>query len=137
MSGRGRGKNRQRVHRKEIQNEQGAVCADGKIAGEGGCTTPLLGKGGGVRYRGSRRLCRSISGVGALDLVDSDTVCESNLNRQIIALHSTIGRSKTEVMRERIFDINPQINVNVYNCFFMPQNAGEFPFPNMIMWWMR
>lgn len=68
------------------------------------------------------------SGVGALDLIDSDTVCESNLNRQIIALHSTIGRSKTEVMRERIFDINPQINVNMYNCFFLPQNAGEFPF---------
>ncbi len=81
---------------------------------------------GGVGGYAVEALARS--GVGALDLVDSDTVCESNLNRQIIALHSTIGRSKTEVMRERIFDINPQINVNVYNCFFMPQNAGEFPF---------
>ena len=81
---------------------------------------------GGVGGYAVEALARS--GVGALDLVDSDTVCESNLNRQIIALHSTIGRSKTEVMRERIFDINPQINVNVYDCFFLPQNAGEFPF---------
>ena len=68
---------------------------------------------GGVGGYAVEALARS--GVGALDLVDSDTVCESNLNRQIIALHSTIGRSKTEVMRERIFDINPQINVNVYD----------------------
>ena len=80
---------------------------------------------GGVGGYAVEALARS--GVGALDLIDSDTVCESNLNRQIIALHSTIGRSKTADMRERIFDINPQINVNVYDFFFLPQNAGEFP----------
>ena len=51
------------------------------------------------------------SGVGALDLIDNDVVSESNINRQIIALHSTVGRLKTEVMAERVKDINPQITV--------------------------
>lgn len=68
------------------------------------------------------------SGVGALDLIDSDTVSESNLNRQLIAVHSTIGRYKVDVMAERIRDINPQAAVQVYRCFFLPENAGQFPF---------
>lgn len=54
------------------------------------------------------------SGVGALDLIDDDRVCLSNINRQIIATHSTVGRYKTDVMKERILDINPQAQVTVH-----------------------
>ena len=68
------------------------------------------------------------SGVGALDLIDSDQVCETNLNRQIIALRSTIGRDKVDVMKERIADINPACKVNVRKCFFLPENSHEFDF---------
>ncbi len=68
------------------------------------------------------------SGVGALDLIDNDTVCLSNINRQIIATRKTVGRYKTEVMKERILDINPAAIVQVYQCFFLPENAGQFPF---------
>ena len=68
------------------------------------------------------------SGVGAFDLIDNDTVCLSNLNRQIIATHKTIGQYKTEVMRDRILDINPEAVVRVYNCFFLPEHADDFPF---------
>ena len=67
-------------------------------------------------------------GVGAFDLIDNDRVSLTNLNRQIIALHSTIGRYKTEVMRERMLDINPDADVRIRNCFFLPENASEFPF---------
>ncbi|MDE7299099.1 MAG: tRNA threonylcarbamoyladenosine dehydratase [Lachnospiraceae bacterium] len=81
---------------------------------------------GGVGGYAAEALARS--GVGELDLIDDDRVCLSNLNRQIIALHSTVGRLKTEVMRERILDINPEAVVHVHNCFFLPENAGEFPF---------
>ncbi len=68
------------------------------------------------------------SGVGALDLIDNDTVAPSNLNRQIIATRSAIGKYKTEVMRDRIADINPEAEVRVYNCFVLPDNIGTFPF---------
>lgn len=68
------------------------------------------------------------SGVGALDLIDDDRVCLTNLNRQIIATHKTIGRYKTDVMRERILEINPAAEVRVHQCFFLPDNAGQFPF---------
>ena len=68
------------------------------------------------------------SGIGAFDIVDSDTVDVSNLNRQIIATQSAIGRSKVDVMRERMLDINPDVTVNVHPCFFLPENAGDFDF---------
>lgn len=68
------------------------------------------------------------SGVGALDLIDDDKVCLTNLNRQIIATHKTIGRYKTDVMRERILEINPEAEVRVHQCFFLPENADQFPF---------
>lgn len=68
------------------------------------------------------------SGVGAFDLIDNDTVCESNINRQIIATTKTVGRYKTEVMKERILEINPEAEVTVHNCFFLPENADDFPF---------
>ncbi len=63
------------------------------------------------------------AGVGSFILVDSDTVSESNINRQLIALHSTLGRAKTEVVKERILDINPQALVITHQLFFLPENA--------------
>ena len=68
------------------------------------------------------------AGIGEFDLCDDDEVAESNLNRQIIATHSTIGMPKVEVMRQRMLDINPNVKVNVYQCFFLPENSDNFPF---------
>ncbi len=68
------------------------------------------------------------SGVGAIDLIDKDVVSLSNINRQIIALRSTVGRKKTEVAAERIKDINPEIAVRCFDTFFLPENADEFDF---------
>lgn len=68
------------------------------------------------------------TGVGTLDLIDNDTVSLTNINRQIIATHSTIGMEKTEAAKNRIFDINPDIKVNVYNTFYTPETSAEFDF---------
>ena len=68
------------------------------------------------------------SGVGTLDLVDNDMVAESNLNRQLIALRSTLGKAKVEVAKERVLDINPDCKVNTYKCFYLPEEADKFPF---------
>ncbi|SES94276.1 tRNA A37 threonylcarbamoyladenosine dehydratase [Pseudobutyrivibrio sp. C4] len=68
------------------------------------------------------------SGVGHFDLVDNDTVSLTNINRQIIATHSTVGRQKVEVMKERMLDINPNADISIHQCFFLPENAHEFPF---------
>lgn len=68
------------------------------------------------------------SGVGAFDLIDDDKVCLTNLNRQIIATRSTVGKYKIDVMMERMKDINPDVEVQVHKCFFLPENADSFPF---------
>ena len=68
------------------------------------------------------------SGIGSFVLVDSDIVNITNINRQIIATHDTIGRYKTEVMKERILSINPEAEVEIRNCFFLPENREEFDF---------
>lgn len=68
------------------------------------------------------------SGVGSFDLIDDDKVCLTNLNRQIIATRKTVGKYKTDVMKERMLEINPDIDVRTHKCFFLPQNADEFPF---------
>ena len=68
------------------------------------------------------------SGVGALDLVDNDTVALTNLNRQIIATHDTIGRAKVEVAAERVKSIDPEIAVRTYRTFYLPETAGMFDF---------
>lgn len=88
-------------------------------------TVAIFGVGGVGGYA-AEALARS--GVGSLVLIDHDTVALSNLNRQIIALHSTIGRYKTEVMAERIRDINPDIRVEERRCFYLPQTADQFDF---------
>lgn len=67
-------------------------------------------------------------GVGAFDLIDNDTVNITNINRQIIATHETLGRYKTEVMKERILSINPEAKVNIHNTFYLPENSAEFDF---------
>ena len=90
-----------------------------------GCRVAVFGIGGVGGY-----VCEALarSGVGALDLIDNDRVCASNINRQIIATVKTVGRYKTDVMKERILDINPKAAVNTYECFFLPGNASDFPF---------
>lgn len=79
---------------------------------------------GGVGSYAAEALARS--GVGALALFDDDSVCLTNINRQIIATHKTIGRKKAEVMAERIADINPRAKVETHICFYGAENAGEF-----------
>ncbi len=81
---------------------------------------------GGVGGFVTEALARS--GVGQLTLIDNDTVNESNINRQVIALHSTMGMLKTEAFKNRLTDINPDIIVNTCNCFFLPENKDEFDF---------
>lgn len=68
------------------------------------------------------------SGIGKISIVDNDVVNESNINRQIIALHSTVGMQKVEVLKNRILDINPECKVFVYNQFFLPENSKDFDF---------
>lgn len=93
----------------KLQNAKVAVFG---VGGVGGYVCEALARGG----------------VGHFVLTDNDTVSLTNLNRQIIATHDTIGRYKTEVMKERILSINPEAKVTVNNCFFLPENADDFCF---------
>lgn len=81
---------------------------------------------GGVGGYTAEALART--GVGQLALIDKDTVSESNINRQIIALHSTIGMPKVQVMKQRILDIHPGATVHTFECFFLPENSAAFDF---------
>ena len=89
-----------------------------------GSKVAVFGIGGVGSY-----VCEALvrSGVGAFDLIDDDKVCLTNLNRQIIATRSTVGKYKTDVMRDRMIDINPNVEVEVHKCFFLPENADDFP----------
>lgn len=89
------------------------------------CRVAVFGVGGVGGY-----VCEALvrSGVGRFDLIDDDKVCLTNLNRQIIATRKTIGKYKVDVMKERMEDINPEVEVRVHKCFFLPENADEFPF---------
>lgn len=89
------------------------------------CRIAVFGIGGVGGYT-VEALARS--GVGTLDLIDNDTVSLTNINRQIIALHSTIGMYKTEAAKARLLDINPNIKINIYNTFFTRENCEEFDF---------
>ncbi len=104
-------------------------------------TRLILGEDAMARLRGSRVAVFGIggvgghcaealarSGIGAIDLIDNDTVSLTNLNRQLVALRSTIGRYKTEVLRERIADIDPELVVTEHRCFFLPENQDQFDF---------
>lgn len=68
------------------------------------------------------------SGVGSFVLVDDDKVCLTNINRQIIATRKTVGKYKVDVMKDRILEINPDADVEIRKCFYLPENAHEFPF---------
>lgn len=81
---------------------------------------------GGVGSYAVEALARA--GIGRITLIDHDTVSETNLNRQLVALHSTIGQYKTDVARDRIRDINPDCKVTVRHEFFLPENADTFDF---------
>lgn len=96
--------------------------AMGRLAG---ARVAVFGIGGVGGY-----VCEALvrSGVGAFDLIDDDKVCLTNLNRQIIATRSTVGKYKVDVMKERLLDINPDVSVRTHKCFFLPENAEEFPF---------
>lgn len=94
---------------KKLKNSRVAVFG---VGGVGGYVTEALAR----------------SGIGAVDLIDNDTVSESNINRQIIALHSTLGQYKTDVMKSRIADINPECKVTAYKLFFMPDTAEQIDF---------
>ena len=89
---------------------------------------------GGVGGYACEALVRS--GIGAFDLIDDDKVCLTNLNRQIIATRKTVGKYKTEVMKERMLEINPNVDVRIHNCFFLPENADEFPFDEYDYIWV-
>ena len=89
------------------------------------CRVAVFGIGGVGGYT-VEALARS--GVGTLDLFDNDTVSLTNINRQIIALHSTLGMAKTLAAKNRILDINPAATVNTREVFFTPENAEEFDF---------
>ena len=67
-------------------------------------------------------------GVGQLDLIDSDTVSVSNINRQILATHSTVGKLKVDAAKDRVLDINPNCVVRTYPCFYLPDTADQFDF---------
>lgn len=94
---------------KRLQQSRVAVFG---IGGVGGFTVEALAR----------------SGVGAFDLIDNDTVALTNLNRQIIATHDTIGQPKVEVMVRRILSINPHAQINTRQCFFLPENQHQFNF---------
>lgn len=81
---------------------------------------------GGVGGHLAEALVRS--GIGALDLIDDDTVNITNINRQLIALDSTVGAKKTHAARDRFFDINPNCKITVHNTFFTPETSDEFDF---------
>ena len=88
-----------------------------------GARVAVFGIGGVGGY-----VCEGLvrSGVGAFDLVDDDKVCLTNLNRQIIATRKTVGKYKVDVMRERMLEINPDCDVRVRKCFYLPETAAEF-----------
>lgn len=89
------------------------------------CRVAVFGVGGVGGYC-AEALARS--GIGTLDLIDSDKVSVTNLNRQIIALHSTVGLYKVDVAKERFEDINPNIKVNAFKVFYSPETENDFDF---------
>ena len=81
---------------------------------------------GGVGGFTAEALARS--GVGTLDLIDDDKVCLTNINRQIFATRKTVGRLKVDVAKERLLEINPDMTINTYKTFYMPETAAQFDF---------
>ncbi len=98
--------------KEKMEKLAGARVAVFGVGGVGGFVVEALARGG----------------IGALDLIDDDEVATSNINRQIIALHSTVGMPKVEAAKQRVLDINPNCRVNAYKTFYLPETAGQFHF---------
>jgi len=132
-----------------INKDSGNAVAGGTLAGSGenrfedqhSRTLRLIGGGALAKLRGCRvavfglggvggYVCEALarSGVGALDLIDSDEVAPSNLNRQLIALRSTAGTLKVDAFEQRIHDIDPSITVRKYPLFYLPETREKIPF---------
>ena len=90
-----------------------------------GCRVAVFGIGGVGGYA-VEALARS--GVGALDLIDDDRVCLTNINRQLLALHTTVGQYKVDVAAERVHAINPNCTVTTHKCFYLPETKDQFDF---------
>ena len=90
-----------------------------------GCRVAVFGIGGVGGYT-AEALARS--GVGALDLIDSDTVSVTNINRQLFATHSTVGQYKVDVAQQRLLDISPGLQVTTHKVFYTPETADQFDF---------
>lgn len=111
--------NRQQFHRTERLIGQEAVK---KL---NNARVIVFGVGGVGSY-----VCEALArtGIGAMEIVDKDVVDITNINRQLIALHSTIGKPKVEVCRNRLLDINPAMEVTARQCFYLPEKSDEFDF---------
>lgn len=112
-----------KIQREEMQRTEMLLGYDG-IENLKNAKVALFGVGGVGGYT-AEALARS--GVGSIDLYDSDRVSLSNINRQIAALHSTVGKYKADVIKERILDINGCAEVNAYKVFYLPENADDYP----------
>lgn len=112
-----------RIQREETQRTEMLLGYDG-VENLENSKVAVFGVGGVGGYT-AEALARS--GVGSIDLYDSDRVSLSNINRQIAALHSTVGKYKADVMKERILDINSCAEVNAYKVFYLPENADDYP----------
>ena len=112
-----------RIQREEMQRTEMLLGYDG-VENLKNSKVAVFGVGGVGGYK-AEALARS--GVGSIDLYDSDRVSLSNINRQIAALHSTVGKYKADVIKERILDINGCAEVNAYKVFYLPENADDYP----------
>lgn len=112
-----------RIQREEMQRTEMLLGYDG-VENLKNSKVAVFGVGGVGGYT-VEALARS--GVGSIDLYDSDRVSLSNINRQIAALHSTVGKYKADVIKERILDINSCAEVNAYKVFYLPENADDYP----------
>lgn len=112
-----------RIQREEMQRTEMLLGYDG-VENLKNSKVAVFGVGGVGGYT-AEALARS--GVGSIDLYDSDRVSLSNINRQIAALHSTVGKYKADVIKERILDINSCAEVNAYKVFYLPENADDYP----------
>ena len=113
----------EKINRDDIFVRTRAMFGDRAMERLYGASVAVFGLGG-VGGHATEALARA--GIGRLDLYDSDVVALSNLNRQLVATLDSLGRYKTDVMRERILSINPQAQVEVYHCFYLPENADQY-----------
>ncbi len=110
---------------KEELSREALMIGDAAVERLQGSHVALFGLGGVGSYA-SEALARS--GVGTLTLIDNDKVSLSNINRQLCALHSTVGRYKTDIVAERLLDINPELKINLRREFVLPENIESFDF---------